>query len=385
MFLRRTISMRNIYIKASVCAMLCLAITANITACGKKPEDLKPEETTTTAQTTTVTTAQTEKATTTTTSTAKKKKKKAKEKKENYNPLTGLFDVANKSKGRRPVAVMVNNIVDALPQYGISKADIIFEIPAEGGITRLMAVYGDESDIPDVCSIRSGRYYFAYFAQSFDAVYMHWGIDKKVALPLIEELGIDHIDDSYYGTLFERDPDRSYMSMEHTGYLIGENVMSTIDASGIRSKTKDGYNSFFKFYDEFTKPKGDKCTQAIVNFSDWYVSQFDYDKKTNSYKKLHNGEKHMDSKADKQLEFKNLLLLESEDMHVIREDNGLISVDWKGGNGYLVTAGKVQPITWSKEDEFAKLIIKDENGKKITLNTGKTYIGVTKKGTISLN
>lgn len=80
MLLRRTISMRNIYIKAAVCAMLCLAITANITACGKKPEEINPDETTTTAQTTTVTTAQTEKATTTTTSAAKKKKESQREK-----------------------------------------------------------------------------------------------------------------------------------------------------------------------------------------------------------------------------------------------------------------------------------------------------------------
>ena len=41
---------------------------------------------------------------------------------------------------KRPVAVMVSNIKAFLPQYGIDDADIIYELPVEGGITRLMAV-----------------------------------------------------------------------------------------------------------------------------------------------------------------------------------------------------------------------------------------------------
>ncbi|MBR1751333.1 MAG: DUF3048 domain-containing protein [Ruminococcus sp.] len=376
--------MRRKNVNKAVSLLVCAALVMGLSSCGKKSEESVADTTTTTttAQTTTVTTVTSEKETEATT-TKKKSTKKKKTKKENYNPLTGLFDIADSSKGRRPVAVMVNNIAESLPQYGISKADIIFEIPAEGGITRLMAIYGDESDIPNVCSVRSARYYFALFAQSFDAVFMHWGIDKKVALPMLGELGIDHIDDSYYGTLFERDPDRSYLALEHTGYLVGSQVMNTIDASGIRSETKDNYNSFFKFYDEFTKPSGDKCTKAVVTFSDWYVSEFNYDKDSKTYKKLHNGSKHMDSKAKKQLAFTNLLILESNEMKVINPGNGLISVDWEGGSGYLCTAGKVQKINWSKDDEFAKLVVTDESGRKVTLNTGKTYIGVTKKGTLS--
>ena len=61
----------------------------------------------------------------------------------NQNLLTGLGDLTDGAIGKRPVAVMVNNVQDALPQYGTGKADIIYEIPVEGDVTRLMAVYGD--------------------------------------------------------------------------------------------------------------------------------------------------------------------------------------------------------------------------------------------------
>ena len=50
----------------------------------------------------------------------------------NQNLLTGVADLSEGAIGKRPVAVMVNNIPAAMPQYGVAKADIIFEIPVEG-------------------------------------------------------------------------------------------------------------------------------------------------------------------------------------------------------------------------------------------------------------
>lgn len=60
----------------------------------------------------------------------------------NRNPLTGE-ETEKDISGNCPVAVMLNNIKQALPQSGNSKADFFFEIPEEGGITRIMALYQD--------------------------------------------------------------------------------------------------------------------------------------------------------------------------------------------------------------------------------------------------
>ena len=54
------------------------------------------------------------------------------------NPLNG--EPMKQAYAGRPVAVVVNNLKQALPQQGISQADIIYEIEAEGGITRMMAL-----------------------------------------------------------------------------------------------------------------------------------------------------------------------------------------------------------------------------------------------------
>ena len=94
----------------------------------------------------------------------------------NVNPLTGLCDgIGDDMLGRRPVAFMVSNSYDSLPQWGISQADIIYEMLAEGRITRLLAIFQDPSKIDALASIRSARPYFIDIAQSYGAVYMHFG------------------------------------------------------------------------------------------------------------------------------------------------------------------------------------------------------------------
>ena len=70
--------------------------------------------------------------------------------------------------------VMIDNMEDARPQSGLDKADVVFEIEAEGGITRYMALfYNNGADKIGPC--RSARYYFAELAKGLDAVYAHVG------------------------------------------------------------------------------------------------------------------------------------------------------------------------------------------------------------------
>lgn len=52
------------------------------------------------------------------------------------SPLSGL-PMSKEWVNRRPVAIMLNNLKEALPQLGQSQADVIYEVPAEGGITRM--------------------------------------------------------------------------------------------------------------------------------------------------------------------------------------------------------------------------------------------------------
>ena len=60
-------------------------------------------------------------------------------------PLTGLPDPSGVSRTRSAVVVKVENTPDALPQYGVEKADVVYEEIVNGGITRLAAVYNSQA------------------------------------------------------------------------------------------------------------------------------------------------------------------------------------------------------------------------------------------------
>ena len=92
--------------------------------------------------------------------------------------LTGKYIKPSVAK-KRPYAIMINNIEYAFRnQKGTSKADIIYEALAEGGITRMMAVYEDVSKVKKIGSVRSARHYYVQFAKEWDAIFCHFGHTK---------------------------------------------------------------------------------------------------------------------------------------------------------------------------------------------------------------
>ena len=91
------------------------------------------------------------------------------------NVLTGEAKGENYPEGQRNTALMVNNLVDARPQRGLSKAQMLFEIKVEGGITRFMPVFNDYHDIDEIGPIRSGRDQFFQLILPWQALYIHEG------------------------------------------------------------------------------------------------------------------------------------------------------------------------------------------------------------------
>lgn len=79
-----------------------------------------------------------------------------------FNYLNG-YTTTKELRDRRPVAIMINNIKNSLPQEGICDGDIYYECSAEGGITRIMMLVSDYEKLGTVGSVRSSRDYFVDF------------------------------------------------------------------------------------------------------------------------------------------------------------------------------------------------------------------------------
>lgn len=301
----------------------------------------------------------------------------------NQNLLTGVGDLSEGAIGKRPVAVMVNNVQKAMPQYGVSQADLIFEIPVEGDATRFMALYGDYTKVPQICPIRSCRYYFPALSQGFDAFYVNWGIDDTIA-DYLQALDLDQIEGiTNTGGLFGRDQEKlgQGYAVEHTGFFDGTRLVSYIESKGLRTDLKEekkGAAFLFNGMDEQLKPEGSDCTKVDVQFGA-QSSTFTYDAEKNVYLKQINGTPQTDAKTGEQLAFTNVLVLETEIS--VRDEVGHKQIDWDGGanaKGYYISNGGVQEIRWSKDEnnEESYLRFFDLSGKEIKINRGKSYIAL---------
>lgn len=304
------------------------------------------------------------------------------------NLLTGTNDLTDEAIGKRPVAVMVNNIAAALPQYGISAADIIFELPVEGNQTRLMAMYGDYTQVPKICAVRSCRYYYPAIAKGFDAYYIHWGQDDSIigylnSLNMNRFNGLDNT-----GGLFGRDSSRlsAGYSLEHTGYFDGTRIVESINSLGMRSDLLESkQEAAFNFceYGDAVTPTGEACSKAKINFGAQSAT-LTYDADSNLYYKKHNNNAHKDGKTGEQLAFTNVFVLETSIS--TRDEVGHKSINWQGSSsatGYYISNGVIQKIHWSQKDESSYLKFYIESGEELVINRGKSYIAYCSKGQAS--
>lgn len=305
----------------------------------------------------------------------------------NQNLLTGIDNLSKEAIGKRPVAVMINNVEDALPQYGIAKADIIFEMPVEGSLTRLMALYGDYTTMPDICAIRSCRYYYPAIAKGFDAFYIHWGSDPTIR-SYVDSLKMDRYDGiSNPHDLFGRDLSRrsAGYALEHTGYFKGTKFADAVKADGKRTELLDSKKgTAFQFCDmnEKVTPAGEACSKVHINFGA-ATATLNYDAERNVYTKNINGHAHIDGVTGETLAFTNVFVLETSIS--VRDEAGHKQLDWGGSSsavGYYISNGAVEKIHWSKANhsESESLRFYKESGEELVINRGKSYIAYTSSG-----
>ena len=295
------------------------------------------------------------------------------------NFLTGLPMAEAVDERMRPVAIVYNNLRIALPQNGIAAADIVFEVEAEGGITRLVAIYSDVSEAGTIGSVRSARPVMINIAMGLDCVFVHSGGSPQAYTDL-KNYGVTDIDGLYdAGVVFYRDSLRaSSMGYEHALMTTGtrlENQLNKFEASGKRMTLKDGYTTPFAFYDAGTTPAGATAAAKVTTKYGSYQPFFRYDEASGNYLRYQYGARHVDNNGGEQLSFKNVVVL-SVPSHVIAGDTAGRRQfnDVGSGIGIYATNGVSIPIQWSKANASAPLVLTTAGGEKLKLNPGKTFI-----------
>lgn len=298
------------------------------------------------------------------------------------NPLTGEGQMEDIS-GKRPIAVMFNNLEKALPQLGVGQADVIYEIVAEGGITRMMGLFQDIQGVGDLGSIRSARDYYVNLAYGHDAIYVHAGGSPQ-AYEAIKGWGVSAIDfvNGPCGVDSWRDAQRrANAGYEHSLLTSSTNLVEQMP-SWFRQEHKEGYQVGWTF-DEQLPAGGEAAAELTVPFSTYKTGYFTYQEADGQYaiSQHINGNDHtyVDGNTDEPVLVSNVLVLYTDVSVIAGDSAGRMSVRTTGsGDGLLLRDGQLYPITWQRDSKSSCYRFLGENGEEISLKPGSSYINVVK-------
>ena len=294
------------------------------------------------------------------------------------NPLTGEA-LEEDISANRPYAFMLNNLKKALPQCGISKADIIYEIVAEGGITRMLAIFQDLTDVGAIGSIRSARPYYIDVALAYDPIYIHAGGSDQAYSDIKSKgvLNFDGVNGSRGTKIFYRDSwRRQNIGYEHSMFTTSELIEQYIYPMDIRHEHEDGYK-FMQTYTSEPIPDGKAAEKITANFASSNQTRFEYDAETQKYLVFDYGIKYVDGNTDEQVGVKNVLFLFTDISRISGDSAGRMKVRTTGtGTGLYACEGRIVPINWSRDDSYSQFVYTTEDGSALSLGRGNTYVCV---------
>lgn len=282
--------------------------------------------------------------------------------------LTGEMTDVSKAN-RRPLAVMMSNDKQALPQYGINRAGVVYEAPVEGGMNRYMAILEDYDDLERIGSVRSCRTYYTYFAREFDAIYSHFG-QSTFAKPYLKNL--DDIDglagagaDSFFRSKDRKSPHNAY-----TSFALAQTAIGKLGFSQEYNPGYLGHYQFAKAGQEVKLEQGEPAYKVVPGYQ-MNKPWFEYHEDDGLYYRFQYGKEHKGDMG--QIAVKNIIIQYCQSGYYATTEYINFNVH-TSESGYYITNGKVIPVRWKKAGEFGPTRYYNSEGQEITLNKGKTWV-----------
>lgn len=283
-------------------------------------------------------------------------------------PLTG--EETDQATDKRVVSVMVNNHSSARPQSGLSQADLVFEILAEGNITRFMALFQSES--PEVVGpIRSARPYYFNLSNGYEGLYVFHGAAALIK-NIITNQGINHLDGAVYDDnkqLFKRE---SFRVAPHNSYLIFGAVNEFADKKGYEMTREIDPLPFKNREDAVEGESAIHVTIAYPGRASGDVIAYKYNAEKEVYTRFDYGKQTIELHTKAPIELSNVLIFETA--HEIIDKSGRREIDLNsGGSAVLIQKGKAMNVEWINQDGK---IIPVKEGNPVGFVEGKTWINV---------
>lgn len=266
----------------------------------------------------------------------------------------------------RNLVVLIDNDLNARPQAGLKDADIVYELPIEGGTTRFMAIFSRFSS-ELIGPIRSARDYTIDIAKEFDPIFVHAGGSPQ-AFAKFEEIGnlngLEGGVDRAFWRIGEREA-------PHNLYSDSKTLRRVARQEGFR---EEGKLLEFKYLTSGENFEGKKSDNIMINYGHKdFRAEFLYDKNTKKYLRFTGGVKHWDNTGE-QIAVKNIIIQKVKAR--VKDEKGRLHLDIVGKEKALFfSEGQVIQGYWEKKQDGITKFYKAV-GEEIALKEGNTWISV---------
>ena len=291
------------------------------------------------------------------------------------HPLTGLETTENLVNAR-PVSICIGNTAYALPQYGLSGADILVEVPVEGGISRLMMITNNYEYIEKIGSVRSTRPGLASVANSFDTIQLYAGTSDENESVLLPYDTMDYIMQNL-PTIYYRSEENA---VPHNLMTSGALIQAGIASFNYRTELQEDFSMPYHFakFGETINPQDGTALAVQISYSASHVIEFSFHDEAGKYIRNQFGEIQIDGNNNASLAFENVFILYANTVTHENASGSTVDINVEqGGSGIWCSNGLMQNISWCF-DEQGKMIFYDAEGECLTINRGTTYIGFMK-------
>lgn len=273
----------------------------------------------------------------------------------------------------RIMVCQVDNEPGARPQVGIGSADIVYEVEIyDGGYTRYTAVYNDT--IPEkIEAIRSARIVHADIAYEYRGAFVHFGgqkypgSDVYYTFSILENFGprYDGIagDQDFYRDRNRRAPNNVICNLK--------NLYDRTDWSAVTCKSP------LKFHSKFRTPKqGEAVAKFSVPYQKSYRPTYEWDAALKQYRRYYNDKEYVDGATGEQVLVDNVIVQHVEyGWFEGKSDRPKVELTGVGKCDYFI-GGQHFTGTWERSKISQNTVFYDDNGKKVKLNPGKTFIQI---------
>ncbi len=301
------------------------------------------------------------------------------------NPLTGLEPADPALLNRRPIIVKVQNLPrDDRPQFGVSKADIVYEYYTEWGTTRFAAIYyGQDAD--QAGPVRSGRYFDANIIRGYKANFIFGSADPRVYQAFADtefgnRLVLEGSSSINSGALSRYDASGKNYLVANTAKL--KDYLTTVKMDNSRQNL-DGM--FFKLE---TPEGGTSIDSFVVRFSSAIYNRWDYDPASGRYLRFSDTQNAdagpeafaqlTDRSSGQPIAVDNVVMIFV--LHQDRETSAeveMLDMNLLGqGDAYLARDGQMYQLTWQRLTNNDVLTLVNADGTPFAFKPGQTWFEI---------